>query len=348
MSIRLTSVEQERLVLENIGFVKYTVRKLNINFSDYEDLVSIGTIGLIKAAATFDKSKGEKFIAYAKVCIDNELLMHFRNEKSHRNDISLEEPIISDGEGNQKTLMAIIPCANWDFTEKIAETDILITLVNVVLNCLSPREKFIMLHQIAGTKQADVAEMLKCTQPHISRLEKQINKKVKSYFTRNRKFEKVFSMTMADNMYQIVFSTKDVTQFNMIFATVLEKITLAEDLPNFNISCNNGRIIIRVPAHLKSFSFIAKIIKEIDDFSMTFMSNKSVSSEKVDKVIVKEESQAKKVRDYIAGQTTFRIQDIKENFPNVTIRNIRHILAVCKKKGMISSTIRGEYVVNKT
>lgn len=272
MNIRLSSKEQEELVLKNQRLVYHFVNRLGINNpNDYEDMVSIGTIGLIKAAATFDKSKKIKFATYASHCINNELFMHLRREKKYINDISLDEVIAINDQGKEITLGDKIPSSEKDFTEELAETEIFIKCISIILNLLESKERLIMLYEIAGNTQKDIAKKLNISQSYISRLEKRINKKVKSYFLDTTKqFKEVFSMAIVGESYEISFASKEVKHFNKIFATLLQNLTDTKDLPDFKVDCNKKRIVVQIPAHPESFLFIAKIIQEIDDFSMNY------------------------------------------------------------------------------
>ena len=264
MGIRLSSQQQQEVVLENMGLVRYWVNKLGItpNNSNYEDLISIGTIGLIKAVATFDPTKKIKLATYASRCIKNELTMHYRGEKKHVNDISLDEPIAIDNDGSELTLRDIIPSSSRDFVEEIVEKEDFRRFISITLNLLEPRERLIMLHKIAGKNQRAIAEILNFSQSYISRLEKKINKKVKSYFfNTTKRFKEVFSMATVGEFYQISFASEEVKHFNKVFATLLKNLTNVEDLPDFKVSCNKKRIIIEIPAHLECFSFIAQIIQ---------------------------------------------------------------------------------------
>ena len=270
--------KQEELVLENRALVYYLVKKLGVSPSDYDDIVSIGTIGLIKAARTFNESKGTKFATYASRCIENEIFMHYRKERTHANDISLDAPIKNMEGEDGSTLGDIIPDSMEDFTEKIAASETFTKFISIILNLLEPREKVIMLYKIAGIQQRVIAEALNISQSYISRLEKRIVDKVKLHFTDTQQFKEVFSMAIVDDLYRISFSSKDIKHFNEIFATLLQKLTSAETLPNFKVSCNKERIIIQIPAYPESFSFLAQIIQEINDFSLTFVSNKDIST----------------------------------------------------------------------
>ena len=283
MEIRISSKEQEELVLKNQGLVNYIVGKLNVHASDYEDVVSIGTIGLIKAAATFNKSKGISFATYASKCIHNEILMHFRKEKFYKKVISLNTTAYRD-EGEQEIKLEDKIADPRDFTEEIEESEqneSFVKLISIILNLLEQKERLIMLYEIASFKQTAIAEDLNLSQSYISRMQRKINNKVKSYFMSTGQIKEVFKMTIEQGKYKIKFATKDVKRFNEIFANFLQNLTSTADLPDFKITCSNECIIIYIPAHPESFSFIAKIIREIDEFSMTFVSDKStISAEK--------------------------------------------------------------------
>lgn len=271
MSMCLKSKEQERLVLENHRLVYYIVNKLGVSKSDYEDMISIGTIGLIKAAATFNESKEIKFGTYAVRCINNEIFMYFRKDKKRTQEVSLESSCCNDDEGNELTIGDKLS-VDEDFTETLVNNETFSRIINIVLNCLPPRERLIMLYKISGIGQVEVAERLDLSQSYISRIERNLGKKIKSYFESNKQFEEVFSMSMKEETYSISFASKDVKQFNKIFAKLLRETKIAEELPDFDVKCNNDRISIIIPAYPEAFVFIAKIIEQIDNFSITYTS----------------------------------------------------------------------------
>lgn len=380
MQIRLVSKEQEELVLKNQKLVRYLVSKLSVSSNDYEDFVSIGTIGLIKAAATFDKSKNIKFATYATQCINNEIFMHFRKEKSHINDISLYEPIVSNNDGTELTLFDTIASYDKDFTEVLEENDVFAHFISIILNLLKSKERLIMLYQIAGYNQRFIAEIFNVTQSYISRLEKQLNEKVKSYLQTKKQYKEVFSMAIVGDFYQISFSSKDIKNFNKIFATLLRNLASTEELPDFDVNCDNKRILIKIPAHLESFSFVAQIIQEIDNYSLNFVSDKtrltannmnlqdgekddsiqsnsiteeSTINETAEDAIVENSSkpqktsQVKLVRDYILSLDSFTVKELKQHFPDLASATISNALHLAKTKGLITPIDIGQYKVIK-
>lgn len=276
MSMKLSS-EKEHLILENQRLVHYLVQKLGVtpNSSEYEDIVSIGTIGLVKAANTFDSSKKIKFSTYASRCINNEIFMHYRKANKYANDISIDEPIGDDGEGKELTLEDTLEDPNSNFVEEIANKEAFIQLVGIVLNYLESRNKIVMLYRMGNISQPDIAEKLNISQSYVSRIKQKAILKIREVANQQVHYKEVFSMAIIGDEYRISFSSKDISKFNKIFATLLQNLTSATTLPDFKVDCNRERIIVQIPAHPESFSFIAQIIQEIDDFSMTFVSDKN-------------------------------------------------------------------------
>ena len=289
MNLRLDP-KKEELVIQNAGLVHFLVNKLGVPPNEFDDVVSVGEIGLIKAATTFDNSKNIKFATYATKCINNEILMYFRREQKHIGQISLQGTISYDKDGNELTLADIISAEEKDITEKIEAILAFEKLVSIVLNLLKSKERIVMLYWMAGNDQQYIAEILDNTQSYISRLEKRLINKIKSYFSTTEQFEEVFSMSMVDHSYKITFSSEDVSSFNKIFAKILTKLTSFESIPDFKVSCTKERTIIQLPANPESFNFIAKIVEEIDEFVLTFgLSKKSSKGQyKSSKLIQKE------------------------------------------------------------
>lgn len=272
------SSDKEHLVLDNQRLVHYLVQKLGVapNSSDYEDIVSIGTIGLVKAAITFDTSKNITFATYASRCINNEIFMHYRKANKYANDISIDEPIGDDGEGKELTLVDTIADPDSNFVEKIVDKEEFIKVVGTVLNCLEGKHRIALLYLMADVSQREIAEKLNISQSYVSRIEAKATQKVQKIKNQQVHYKEVFSMGIVGDEYKISFSSKEISKFNKIFATLLQNLTSVEKLPDFKVNCNRERIIIQIPAHPESFAFIAQIIQEIDDFSMSFVSNRTM------------------------------------------------------------------------
>ncbi|MBE3584817.1 MULTISPECIES: RNA polymerase sporulation sigma factor SigE [Desulfofundulus] len=171
------------LIERNLRLVVYIARKFENTGVGIEDLVSIGTIGLIKAVNTFDPAKKIKLATYASRCIENEILMYLRRNNKTRAEVSFDEPLNIDWEGNELLLSDVLGTEN-DIIYKYIEDEIDKKLLYMALNKLSGRERKIMelrfgLNNGVEKTQKEVADMLGISQSYISRLEKRIIKRLK-------------------------------------------------------------------------------------------------------------------------------------------------------------------------
>lgn len=177
LSVGEHSARQE-LIERNLRLVVYTSQKFNNTNINMDDLVSVGTIGLIKAVGSFDVTKNIKFATYASRCIENEILMQLRKSVKTRGDISLDEPLSTDKDGNQLKVSDILGTESDTVgkqIEKREECEFLLTAIEK----LNHREKLIMklrygLIENKELTQKEVAEQLNISQSYISRLEKKI------------------------------------------------------------------------------------------------------------------------------------------------------------------------------
>ncbi|MEG6511934.1 RNA polymerase sporulation sigma factor SigE [Desulforamulus ruminis] len=171
------------LIERNLRLVVYIARKFENTGVGIEDLVSIGTIGLIKAVNTFDPNKKIKLATYASRCIENEILMHLRRNNKTRSEVSFDEPLNIDWDGNELLLSDVLGTEN-DIIYKNIEEEVDKKLLHQALLKLSGRERRIMelrfgLNNGTEKTQKEVADMLGISQSYISRLEKRIIKRLK-------------------------------------------------------------------------------------------------------------------------------------------------------------------------
>ncbi len=171
------------LITHNLRLVVYIAKKFESTGIGIEDLISIGTIGLIKAVNTFSPDKNIKLATYASRCIENEILMFLRKASQHKTDISIEEPLNIDWDGNELLLSDVLGTDGDTVNENIeseAEKQLLLDSVAK----LSPRERFIMEKRfglVDGKEltQKEVADLIGISQSYISRLEKRIIKRLR-------------------------------------------------------------------------------------------------------------------------------------------------------------------------
>ncbi|MDH7478787.1 MAG: RNA polymerase sporulation sigma factor SigE [Syntrophomonadaceae bacterium] len=171
------------LIERNLRLVVYIARKFENTGIGIEDLVSIGTIGLIKAVNTFDPAKRIKLATYASRCIENEILMYLRRNNRNRVEVSFDEPLNVDWDGNELLLSDVLGTEN-DVIYKSLEDEVDRKLLQTAMLKLSPREKRIMelrfgLQGGAEKTQKEVADLLGISQSYISRLEKRIIKRLR-------------------------------------------------------------------------------------------------------------------------------------------------------------------------
>jgi RNA polymerase sporulation-specific sigma factor len=176
------------LIARNLRLVVYIARKFENTGIGIEDLVSIGTIGLIKAVNTFDPQKKIKLATYASRCIENEILMYLRRNNKTRSEVSFDEPLNIDWDGNELLLSDVLGTEN-DIISRPIEEEVDRELLHLAMERLSDREKLIMelrfgLDNGEEKTQKEVADRLGISQSYISRLEKRIIRRLRKEFCR--------------------------------------------------------------------------------------------------------------------------------------------------------------------
>lgn len=175
------------LIERNLRLVAHIAKKYQYLDEEPEDLISVGTIGLIKAVVTFNSDKGNRLAAYASKCIDNEILMYLRTRKKTCKEISLYEPIGTDREGNEIKLYDIIETEEDDVPERIHLKENIQKLYEKVENELSQREKLVLkmrygLYNGEEYTQREIAAQLGISRSYVSRIEKSAVEKLRNFF----------------------------------------------------------------------------------------------------------------------------------------------------------------------
>ena len=176
---------RQTLIERNLRLVVYIARRFENTGINIEDLISIGTIGLIKAVSTFDRDKNIKLATYASRCIENEILMYLRRNSKTKMEVSIDEPLNVDWDGNELLLSDILG-TDEDVISRRLEDEVEISLLSKAIRKLSPREQTIIRlrfglgkENAAEKTQKEVADLLGISQSYISRLEKRIMKRLK-------------------------------------------------------------------------------------------------------------------------------------------------------------------------
>jgi len=171
------------LIERNLRLVAHIVKKYYTQNADQEDLISIGTIGLIKAISSFDASKGARLATYAARCIENEILMYFRSQKKLQGEVSLSDSIETDREGNALQLMDVVGVDD-TMLEDLYDRDSAMQLRTLIRDCLTPREAEIirLRYGLGGTvplTQREVATSFSISRSYVSRIEKRALEKLR-------------------------------------------------------------------------------------------------------------------------------------------------------------------------
>ena len=174
------------LIERNLRLVAHIVKKYIHSGKETDELISIGIIGLVKAVNTYNFDKGNRLATYAARCIDNELLMLMRGDKKCSREVSLYDPIGTDKEGNEITLLSIIEHNNEDVVEQLARKQSLQKLSKIISEVLTPREYFVVIRRYglfghSESTQRELASQLNISRSYVSRIEKKALEKLRHH-----------------------------------------------------------------------------------------------------------------------------------------------------------------------
>ena len=182
-------LEAKHILIErNLRLVAHIVKKYQPPPEEMEDLLSIGTIGLMKAVVTFDPDKSARLASYAARCFENEVLMYLRGKKKSSKEVSLYEPIGTDREGNEIQLFDVIEMNEEDVYRRLERKEDVIRLYQQVESVLSQRERMVLklrygLYNEEEYTQREIAAMLGISRSYVSRIEKSAIEKLRNFFT---------------------------------------------------------------------------------------------------------------------------------------------------------------------
>ena len=172
------------LIERNLRLVSHVMKKYYAQTSDQEDLISIGTIGLIKGISTFDPSKGARLATYAARCVENEILMHFRSQKKSAQDVSLSDYIETGTDGAALSLMDVVSDES-DLLEQVCTREAVVGLRKALDSCLTDQEKLVVklrygLDGESPRRQREVAKVTGISRSYVSRIEKRALEKLRA------------------------------------------------------------------------------------------------------------------------------------------------------------------------
>lgn len=182
---------RNKLIEHNLRLVAHIVKKFDYKNVDQDDLISIGTIGLIKGVDSYSEKHGTKITTYCARCIENEILMYFRSNNKNNKNISINESIGFDKEGNEITILDVLKMPKPDFAEEIQIKDN-IELLRKYITILNNREREILirrygLNNTSEQTQKEIAKDLKISRSYVSRIEKRALTKILREFMKNKK-----------------------------------------------------------------------------------------------------------------------------------------------------------------
>lgn len=186
--------DRNKLIEHNLRLVAHIIKKFDNKYVDSDDLISIGTIGLIKGVDTFSSDKGVKITTYCARCIENEILMYFRSNNRYNNDISINDAVGFDKDGNEIAIMDVLKTPNPDFVSDIDLKDN-IELLKKYISVLTPREKEILIRRYGLNNQDEetqktISKKLGISRSYVSRIEKRALTKILREFIKNNKYDK--------------------------------------------------------------------------------------------------------------------------------------------------------------
>ncbi len=181
----------DKLIEHNLRLVAHIVKKFDTNNNDIDDLIGIGTVGLIKGIDTYSLDKKVKLTTYAAKCAENEILMYFRSNKKNSKNISIYEGISYDKEGNEITILDVLKTKDPDYLEDLYIKDNIVALKKY-LNLLTPRERKIIdmrygLNNQDELTQKEIAKIMKISRSYVSRIEKRAITKMLRAFIKDKK-----------------------------------------------------------------------------------------------------------------------------------------------------------------
>ena len=184
---------RNKLIEHNLRLVAHIIKKFDTKFVSSDDLISIGTIGLIKGVDTFSPDKGVKITTYCARCIENEVLMFFRSNNKYSKDISINEVVGFDKDGGEIAIIDVLKAPKPDFLEDIEKQDN-ITLINDYIKVLTPREKEILIRRYGlfnknSETQKVIAKKMGISRSYVSRIEKRALTKILREFIKNNKYD---------------------------------------------------------------------------------------------------------------------------------------------------------------
>ena len=268
MSISFTPEERKQKFLDNRSLVHWWIQTNlnNINPSEYDDLVQVGMMGLIKAVDTFDPMKKREFSTYASVCIKNEIYMYFRKTKKPRNEILFNDCNYRSYDGEELDIESTL-ASDYNMEEEIVaqnfDKEIFSKAMAIILNFLKPLESIVVLYRISGVyTQKEIGHLLEVSQSYVSRLYKQAVKKIRAQI--KKELDKcleinVFTMERKGEKYKFSCESQTINRELESFLKEIKSPMIIE----WKVNDEKERLEIFMKDDAKTFVVIAKFLQKM-------------------------------------------------------------------------------------
>ena len=329
--------KQRQLVEKNLKIVPYFLRRLPCKNTEYEDLLSVGNIGLIKATATYDASANNTFGTYAKKCIENEFYMAKRKTKNRSKEISLESIVTCKEEGDDKiSLKDIVLVDPTDITKGIEERDSLELLLN--MSSLKLKEKQVVFYRLGGMKQIEIGEKVDLSQGSISRVIKNAFSKVRNFINQNPDYTKEIRVRVTPTKYYLNIMLEDEAKCKLAYQILTEQRTYTDNIPDYMVSIGGSSITVSTYAEEEAYITIADILPKIEPYKQKKTKRRDV---------YKEDKTNAKVYEFMMSKDVFVVKEVTAKFANIRYVDVFAFLRYEVRHGAITRIGRGKYRVNK-
>ena len=331
--------KQRKLVEKNLKIVPYFLRRLPCKNTEYEDLLSVGNIGLIKATATYDASANNTFGTYAKKCIENEFYMAKRKTKNWSKEISLES-IVTCKDDDEISLKDIVLVDPTDITKGIEERDSLERTLELLLNMssLKLKEKQVVFYRLGGMKQTEIGKQVDLSQASISRVIKSAFSKVKNFIDQNPDYTKEIRVRVTPTKYYLNIMLEDEAKCRLAYQILTEQRTYTDNIPDYMVSIGGSSITVSTYAEEEAYITIADILQKIEPYKQKKTKRRDV---------YKEDKKNAKVYEFMMSQDVFVVKEITAKFANIRYADVFAFLRYEVRHGAMTRIGRGKYRVNK-
>ena len=309
--------KQRKIVEKNLKVVPYFLRRLPCKNTEYEDLLSVGNIGLIKATATYDASANNTFGTYAKKCIENEFYMAKRKTKNRSKEISLE---------------SIVTCKE--------ERDSLERTLELLLNMssLKLKEKQVVFYRLGGMKQTEIGKQVDLSQASISRVIKSAFSKVKNFIDQNPDYTKEIRVRVTPTKYYLNIMLEDEAKCRLAYQILTEQRTYTDNIPDYMVSIGGSSITVSTYAEEEAYITIAEILPKIEPYKQKKTKRRDV---------YKKDKENAKVYEFMMSQDVLVVKEVTAKFANIRYVDVFAFLRYEVRHGAITRIGRGKYRVNK-